>query len=346
MGRITIAVCVLTALSGSACSGTGGDSSNTATVRRTLHGSRIVFYVETGHRGTYAINPAGGGRTTIRVGSFATLSPDGSKMVYDRAPHSEDLYVANIDGTDELRLTRTKAREAVPAWSPDGSKIAFVEVRPVPDAVEGDLFVVGADGGTPSRLVSDVTVSGGGSPIWSPDGSKIALVRSGSTTRHGGLFIVDAAGGVSPERILINAIRPVWSPDSKRICFIRYDGSQPTLYVARADGSGPKRIAPRSYFPSGAAWSPDGSKIAFAGLAPHTLAEAIFTVQPDGSQLHQLTNAHAFELTWSPSGTKLAFTRQKGGTFNVWVVDAESSQTKALTRGNRAKSVLAWLVFA
>jgi hypothetical protein len=85
-----------------ACS-EGGPSSGSLTGLAMLHGSKIVFYVEpattTRHGATYAINSDGGGKTRIRVGSFATLSPDGSKTVYDRSPRNADLYVANLDGS-------------------------------------------------------------------------------------------------------------------------------------------------------------------------------------------------------------------------------------------------------
>jgi Tol biopolymer transport system component len=262
-------------------------------------------------------------------------------MVYNRSRGYDDLYVANLDGGGETRLTRTKADEAAPAWSPVGSKIAFVEVRPLPDVLEGDLYVVGTQGGKPSFLASHINVSGGGRPQWSPDGRQILVVRS--DVRNGGLFVVDAAGVEAPERILENAVYPAWSPDGTGIAFLRYEGGW-ELYVARFDGSGQEKIVPTSRNPSDLAWSPDGSKIAFTGLAPHTFAEAIFTIRPDGTQLLRLTNAHAIDLVWSPDGRKIAFTRQRGA-FNVWLVGAESAPPVALTRGKRDKDVLAWLTF-
>ena len=107
------------------------------------------------------------------------------------------------------------------------------------------------------------------------------------------MFVVGADGARPPERIPGDGVYPAWSPDGTHISFIRYERNRPTLYVARADGSRQEKIVPASREPSDAAWSPDGSEIVFAGVAPHTFAYAIFTVHPDGTDLLQLTRAHA-----------------------------------------------------
>jgi TolB protein len=92
-----------------------------------------------------------------------------------------EIYTANPDGTNQTRLTNTPdAQELTPAWSPDGTSLAFTrtvnrepnDTRPV----IADIYVVNADG-TNLRAVTN----GGGfnlSPSWSPDGRRIVFSRS------------------------------------------------------------------------------------------------------------------------------------------------------------------------
>ena len=116
----------------------------------TLHGPEIVFVGSAG--ATYAVNPDGSGTTMIRA-DYATVSPDATKMIYDqRSRGLDDLYVANLDGSGERRLTHSKAEEFGAIWSPDRSRIAFLIQRPTIDSVEGNLYVISARGASPPVL--------------------------------------------------------------------------------------------------------------------------------------------------------------------------------------------------
>ncbi len=109
---------------------------------------------------------------------------------------------------------------------------------------------------------------------------------------------------------------------------------QNSLYVANSDGSGRVKIA--DGFADGV-WSPDGSKIVAAGPGADGWPR-LFTMNPDGSNKRQITNAgwgyNDREPSWSPDGTKIVFHRaiahSYGTTFAVHVVNADGTNEKLL----------------
>jgi Tol biopolymer transport system component len=123
---------------------------------------------------------------------MAAWSPDGSKIAFrsGRALDGSDalntnfvnnIWVMNADGSNAIPLTKLTAANVImgsaPAWSPDGSKIAFNSSR----ALDGsnansnaiNIWVINEDGSNPSPLTKLTAGSTSGHPIWSPDGSKI-----------------------------------------------------------------------------------------------------------------------------------------------------------------------------
>jgi Tol biopolymer transport system component len=210
-----------------------------------------------------------------------------------------DVYVTASDGVGASRITTQLGSDADPAWSPDGSKIAFAAER------DGNLeiYTMNANGESPVRLTNIPAADY--RPAWSPDGARIAFV----TARDGNAEIyVMNADGSSPVRLTSNIARdadPAWSPDGSRIAFSSDRNGSGGIWVMSADGSGLTGLTSNGLGDSQPAWSPDGTRIAFS--RKRTNNSDIFIVNTDGSGLTQLTKGidNAADPAWSPDGRKI-----------------------------------------
>ena len=81
-----------------------------------------------------------------------------------------DIYVMDVDGRNQRRVTVNPAMDSLPAWSPDGKKIAFVSNRNNVNRDHKQIWVIDADGKNPIRLTDGLVDR---DPDWSPDGTKI-----------------------------------------------------------------------------------------------------------------------------------------------------------------------------
>ena len=224
------------------------------------------------------------------------------------------------DGSESRQLTRNTFFDDDPDWSPDGRRIVLVSAQ---DSTPGaptrrpEIFVMNADGSDMRRLL--VTAGPARHPRWSPDGSRIAFAAYDAEVRGYRPYVINSDG--SNVRLLTSSpvenFSPEWSPDGAQLLFLsnRPPRSWWTMYIIAADGSGERQLAGNAVCAtnvSGARWSPDGSRIAYAC---DDQFGGIFTILADGTQPTPVSTGTPEGLAkdvgpvWSRNGRQLAFTR-------------------------------------
>ena len=192
------------------------------------------------------------------------VSPDGRMLAYAATGNegNDQVFVADLDGTGIRQVTHEAGGATAPDWSPDGTKIAYVEG----DGLSANVFVLDLATGTATQVTNGT--SGLWGPHFSPDGSSI--VYSASIPPAGwGIWIVPATGGRS--RLLVGDGRVVpvgdsdLSPDGSQLAFVAEGSQEGTdIWIADADGSGLRPVARGQgeglWAPK---WSPDGTRLVY-----------------------------------------------------------------------------------
>ena len=191
-----------------------------------------------------------------------SLSPDGGTVAYAArvGGRSWGIYFQRVGGRNATPIVDDPRRdEGGPAFSPDGSRIAFHESDDL-----GGIFVAGATGESVRRL-TDI----GFEPSWSPDGRQIAFTteeitdpasRLGDSTLH----VVDAEGGSPRALVDGDAAQASWSPSGQHIVFWSTTGGQRDIYTVAATGGTPVPVTQDPDLDWSPVWSPDGGFIYFS----------------------------------------------------------------------------------
>ncbi|WP_420437258.1 cell wall-binding repeat-containing protein [Candidatus Poriferisodalis sp.] len=242
-------------------------------------------------------------------------SPDCSRLVFTQ---DGALWTMSNNGTNRQRLLHGDgAYLSSGAWSPDGTKIAYVRGYQDGSQWVAHIWSVGADGTGSTQLTTGAIWDA--SPRWSPDGGTIVFDRVSGGPRHvmrmsptgDDLEAVTADGGPNFDA--------AFSPDGTQLAYVAIS----TLVVAAADGTNPRAaIAPVSE-PGGLSWSPDGKRFAFIRTSGGFTA--LTTADTDG-----LNEEIVFRSTdrvraprWSPDGARIAFhTIEADGKHRLYIAGA------------------------
>jgi Tol biopolymer transport system component len=250
---------------------------------------------------------------------------------FDGATLSWRLFTVEADGTSDEGISLDLPGEAFhPAWSPDGTKLAF-DVQVESDTEIYTATIYGSNGSALTRLTS--TPGWNFLPAWSPDGTRIAYVHT-SDDNHD-IWMMDADGS-DPVRLTRDPafdLDPAWSPDGTKLAFESNRSGSPEIYVMNVDGSDVSRLTDSDGFDGSPAWSPDGSRIAFVSDRD---GPGIYLMGSDGTNVRKLAESEQvgpLEPEWSPDGTALAYTWSPSADTQmaISVVDLGSGQTRQLT---------------
>ncbi len=252
-----------------------------------------------------------------------------------------EICVVDADGGDRRCLTNNRRFDYDATWSPDATRVAFVQQTNRPR--NPDVYVMDASGSGKQRLTRSRFDDEG--PQWSPDGTRIAWVRQRGDVTTGQIRVMNADG--TDKRLLLGRqhddVAPRWSPNGGQILFRSRDRCysedcldyQYDIHVVGADGEGERNLTRTDEYEVQAEWSPDGSRIAFTREIGDYDAE-IFVMDADGSDVVQITEAAgvSFLPRWSPDGSEIAFTEVtdlENFHTRLAVVTVETAETRILT---------------
>jgi TolB protein len=200
-----------------------------------------------------------------RIADFIYKTLTGDRGIFStriayitKAGQRYDLWVADADGENAQSAMTSPEPIISPAWSPNGTHLAYVSFESRKPVVYVHEVATGK-----RRLIANFRGSNS-APAWSPDGKTLAVTLS----REGGsqLFTMDIAGNGEPKRLTQSSsidTEPIYSADGKLIYFVSDRGGSPQIYRMPATGGAPERVTFTGTYNISPALSLDGRWMAY-----------------------------------------------------------------------------------
>jgi serine/threonine-protein kinase len=268
----------------------------------------------------------------VAVGALALLAIAAGIAALMRRPGSAgaDLVTGTIASGFNRRMVQLTTGEGVeewPAWSPDGSRLAYV--------AEADgfrqIFVRTLTTGEERRITHERRDAI--QPVWAPDGRRLAFVRASADSGQlapsdlngwyfegGDIWTVDVASGAT-KHLVTGAFGPAWSPDGAHLAFDAAWAGGRRIWISDSAGLNPRQLTSDSseaVIHAGPRWSPDGHRLVFRRIEGTT--SDLLTADVGSAAAVRFTQDAAAELdpAWSPDGRWIYYSSDRGGGMNVW----------------------------
>ena len=216
-----------------------------------------------------------------------------------------ELRVADYDGYNQFVVHRSPQPLMSPAWSPDGSKVAYVTF----ESGKSALVVQTLSNGAIRQVASYPRHNG--APAFSPDGSKLAFALSKTGSLN--LYVMDLASGQTRQVTdgRYNSTEPTWFPDSQTLAYTSDQAGAPQIYKVGLNGGTPQRITWEGGQNQDADVATDGKSmvmISTSGGAQHVAKQDLET-----GAVQTLTDTFLDETpSLAPNGTMVIYSSTQG----------------------------------
>ncbi len=235
----------------------------------------------------------------------SVLEARGSLAYVVRENGQDDIWGVNISGDRKpIRIVASPADDRDPAWSPDGTKLAYASHK------DGnwEIYVYNLVTNTTTRMTYDLSYQG--APKWSPDGQW--LVYESYQGNNLDIYVVPVDGSQPAQRITQNPapdFSPAWSPDGRHIAFVSWRDGNQDIYIFSLDNPSDAASIDLTNTPTRQedhpVWSPDGKFIAYSAV--DNGIEKVFVKPSDNPQAEAQVVERGREPAWSPTGSSLIF---------------------------------------
>ncbi len=263
------------------------------------------------------------------------------------------IYTMNADGSDVVQLTSDASNHMMPAWSPDGTKIAFTGEDFGDDTAQ--VFVMNGDGSGLVDVTNDDNTQNA-MPAWSPDGSKIAYISTDANYSNPTTVNVMNVDGSSKTALTDGSnqdLYPAWNPDGSTLAFVCTDSQAvEQICTMNTDGSNQQQITSGTAIDyTSVAYSPSGSEFAYSTYDTSNNdiinIDELGTMNTDGSNSHIINTAdhsQVADASWSPDGTKLLYDSYDSTNFiqHIYTISPDGSNETALSPNSQYSVMPAW----
>ena len=239
-----------------------------------------------------------------------------------------ELQIADADGQNPQVMLRSKQPIISPAWSPDGSKIAYVSFETEKPVVYVQTLATG-------KREPVANFKGNNSaPAWAPDGQQLAVVLSRDGISQ--IYTINADGS-GLRRIMRSPLidtEPTFSPDGSSLVFTSDRGGNPQIYEVPVNGGEARRITYNGSYNISPEVSPDGNNLIYITRRNGAYRVAIQDMATGSEQL--LTNGSDDQSpSFAPNGMQVLYSSNQGGrsVLAVTSVDGRVRQTLSSLNG-------------